>query len=110
MELHEAIALAKLAAAASPGRPATSVIHDTPDARLVLFRLAPSQSVAVHKSTSTVVLVVLSGTGYVTGDGNDREVLEGDVAVFAPGEPHGMTAPVEEMVLLTIIAPRPGAR
>lgn len=109
MQLHDAIALARLAVAASPSRPATAVIHDSPDARLVLFRISPSQSVSVHTSPSTVVLTVLSGNGFVTGGTEEREVTAGDVVTFDPKEPHGMRSATDELLLLATIAPRPGS-
>ena len=110
MQLHDAVASAKLARAAHPQRPATAVIHDTPDARLVVFRISPSQSVAVHTSPSTVVLTVLAGSGVISGENAQEAVTVGDVVTFAPREPHGMTAPVEEMIVLATITPRPGER
>lgn len=108
MQLHDAIALARLAVSASPTRPATAVIHDSPDARLVLFRIAPSQAVAVHTSPSSVILSVLAGEGFVTGEQGDQEVRAGDVVTFAPKEPHGMRATMTELLILAVIAPRPG--
>jgi quercetin dioxygenase-like cupin family protein len=109
MHVHDAIALARLAPA-NANRPATSVIHDTPDARLVLFRLAPSQAVAVHTSPSTVILTVLSGSGLLTGGANDQDITQGDVVTVEPSEPHGMRAVTEELVILATITPRPGTR
>ena len=109
MQVHDAIALARLAAAPAT-RPATSVIHDTPDARLVLFRIGPSQAVSVHTSPSTVILTVLSGSGVLTGGPAEHEITAGDVVTIEPGEPHGMRAPVEELVVMATIAPQPGTR
>jgi quercetin dioxygenase-like cupin family protein len=109
MHVHDAIALARLAPA-NGNRPATSVIHDSDDARLVLFRIAPSQSVAVHTSPSTVVLTVLAGSGLVTGGTKDEEITAGDVVTYGPTEPHGMRAVTEELVILATITPRPGTR
>jgi quercetin dioxygenase-like cupin family protein len=109
MHVHDAIALARLAPA-SATRPATSVIHDSADARLVLFRIAPSQAVAVHTSPSTVILTVLAGSGLLTGGEADQEINEGDVVTVEPSEKHGMRAVTEELVILATISPRPGAR
>lgn len=108
MHVHDAIALARLATGPAT-RPATSVIHDTADARLVLFRIAPSQAVSVHTTPSTVVLTVLSGSGMVTG-ALEEEVRAGDVVTVEPGEPHGMRAVTEELVILAALTPRPGSR
>jgi quercetin dioxygenase-like cupin family protein len=109
MHVHDAIALARLAPAHA-NRPAMSVIHDTEDARLVMFRIAPSQAVAVHKSPSTVILTVLAGSGLLTGGAGDQEITTGDVVTVEPSEPHGMRAVTEELVIMATIAPRPGSR
>jgi quercetin dioxygenase-like cupin family protein len=98
------------AVTANPTRPATSVICDLPDARLVVFRIAPGQAVAPHSNASTVILTVLAGTGIVTGGDAESSVSAGSVVVYEPNERHGMRAVDEELVLLATIAPRPGAR
>lgn len=101
---------AEEAVAAHPGRPAISVMHDSPDARLVTFRIEPGQRVPPHTSVSTVILTVLSGSGTVTGGDEERAVVAGDVVAYEPGEMHGMEAGDETLMILATIAPRPGSR
>ncbi len=105
---------AREAVAANPTRPATAIVHDGPDARLVVFRLAPGQAVAPHRSPSTVQLAVLEGSGTLSGeeDGakSERPCVAGDVVLYAPNELHGMRATDGELLLLATITPRPGAR
>jgi quercetin dioxygenase-like cupin family protein len=105
---------ARTAVAANPARPAMAILHDSPDARLVVFRLAPGQAVAPHRSASTVQLEVLEGTGVLSGerDGTsaDRACVAGDVVVYTPNELHGMRAGDGELLLLATITPRPDAR
>jgi len=110
VSLLEPAAAARAAVAAHADRPATALLHDAPDVRLVVFRIAPGQAVAVHTSASTVMLQVVSGAGMVTGAGGEREVRAGQVVVYEPNEPHSMQARDEELVLLAAIAPRPGGR
>lgn len=100
------------AGAVSPraDRPATTLLHDSPDARLVAFRIAPGQAVPAHTNPSTVVLTVVAGSGFVSGGDGERAVRAGDVAAYEPNEEHSMRAVDEELVLLATIAPRPGAR
>lgn len=105
---------ARGAVAANADRPATAILHDSEDARLVVFRLAPGQHVAPHSSTSTVALLVLGGSGQLSG-GDDaypltRDVKAGDMVIYLPKELHGMRALDEELLLLATITPRPGAR
>jgi quercetin dioxygenase-like cupin family protein len=110
MKTYETSALAAGATAAQPTRPATLIMHDSPDARLVLFRLEPGQAVAPHRNASTVILTVLAGTGTVSGPDSERTVRPGDVVTYDPDELHGMRSDAERFVLLATIAPRPGAR
>ena len=110
MKVHELSALAARAVSANPTRPATAVVHDSPDARVVLFRIETGQQVAVHTNASSVLLTVLSGSGIVSGAEGEQSVKAGDLVAYAPNEPHGMRAPSERLVIAATIAPRPGGR
>ncbi len=98
------------AVTANPNRPATAVVHDTDDARLIVFRLSPGQLVPPHRNGSTVTLTVVSGHGFIAGEGEERDVAPGETVIFAPNELHGMRATTEQLVLLATITPRPGSR
>ena len=101
---------ARDAIASSPSRPATATLLDMPDARLVVFRIQPGQSVAPHHSASTVSLTILDGEGIVLGKEGERPCRAGDVVVYEPGETHGMRAVDQTLKLFAMIAPRPGER
>jgi quercetin dioxygenase-like cupin family protein len=105
---------AREAVAVHADRPATAIVHDAPDVRLVVFRLAPGQRVPLHRSASTVQLTVLDGGGILTGEAHgapvDAVCATGDVVVYAPNEQHGMRAVSDELLLLATITPRPGSR
>jgi len=103
-------AAAREAVAASSARPATAILLDTPDVRLVVFRIAPGQAVAPHRNASTVMLTVLEGAGILSGGDAERQCRAGDVVVYEPSEMHGMRATDTELLLLAIITPRPGER
>ena len=104
-------AAARAAVSTNPARPATAIVHDSPDARLVVFRLAPGQVVAPHRSGSTVLLEVLDGAGTLSGEGDERACRAGDAVLYAPNELHGMRAgDGDELLLLATITPRPGTR
>jgi quercetin dioxygenase-like cupin family protein len=106
-----ALDAARAAVASNPLRPATAVIHDSPDARLVVFRIAPGQQVPPHHNQSTVVLQVLEGSGVLSGaNGVEQSCVAGDVVTYEPGEEHGMKATAEELLLLATISPRPASR
>src|SRR5512138_3258516 len=109
MKLYDARAAAADAVANHPDRPATALLHDSADARVVMFRIEPGQEVPVHTSTSTVLLVIVAGTGTVAGADGVRRVGVGDIVAYDPQEPHGMRADGERLVIAAIIAPRPGS-
>ena len=107
MKIYNAPTLAAAADAATGGRPATALLHDCGDARVVLFRLEPGQVVPVHTSSSTVLLTIISGSGTVSGEDGQCAVKPGDIVVYAEGEPHGMQAAGEQFIIAAVIAPRP---
>lgn len=108
MKLLDPLAAARAAVSANPSRSATAVVLDTPDARLVVFRIAPGQEVPPHTSPSTVLLTVLAGRGTIAGADEERECRAGDLVAYEPGELHSMRATGEELLLLATITPRPG--
>ena len=114
MKRFDPLTAARRAVANRPDRPATAIVHDSPDVRLVVFRLAPGQTVAPHRSTSSVQLTVLKGEGILTGESDtggtsDQVCTAGDVVVYLPNELHGMRAAGEQdLMLLATITPRPG--
>jgi len=107
VKVYDATAIAATATSANAARPATALVHDSPDARVVLFRLEPGQEVAVHTSASTVLLTIISGSGTVTGAEGERAVKSGDIVAYEAQEPHGMRAGAERLVIAAVIAPRP---
>lgn len=109
MKVHHAPELAAAAVTANAARPATALIHDSADARVVLFRIEPGQQVARHTSSSTVLLIVISGAGVVSGATGDSAVRTGDIIAYDIDEPHAMRAYEQPLVLAAVIAPRPTA-
>lgn len=107
--LEPAVAAAG-AKSANPTRPATAMLHDSADARLVVFRIEPGQAVAPHQSPSTVTLSVLAGPALLSGGDGERRCETGALVVYAPGELHGMRALDATVLLLATITPRPGKR
>ena len=110
MKVLSALTAAQEAVSAQASRPATALLHDVPDARVVVFRIEPGQEVAPHTSSSTVLLSVVAGNGTVSGASGESQVQPGDLVSYDTGELHGMRAGSETLVLMAIITPRPGAR
>jgi hypothetical protein len=99
MKTYDPTVVALKAEAKRFGRPAIVVMHDSPDVRLIIFRVGVGQS-----------LHVVSGCGLVSGVGGERAVHAGEVLAYQHGETHGVRAITEELVLFAIIAPRPSSR
>ena len=110
MRVLSALTAGRQAVSAQPSRPATALMHDVPDARVVVFRIEAGQEVAPHTSTSTVLLAIIEGSGTVSGASGESTVRAGDLVTYEVGELHGMKAGSERLVLVAIITPRPGAR
>jgi quercetin dioxygenase-like cupin family protein len=100
----------ELAVRATSSRPATAIVHDVPDVRMLVFRIAPGQSVPLHTNAATVILTVLEGHGRIAGADGEQPVTAGNVIAFAPHEPHGMRAIDTEFTLVATISPNPSAR
>ena len=110
MTPYDLCAVAAGAVSQRPGRPATAIVHDSADTRLVVFRLAPGEEVAPHTSPSTVILTVVEGQGAFLGPDRQQSVTPGMLVAYEPNELHGMRATTEPLVVLATIAPRPGTR
>ena len=114
MHLYDVLTIADKAASGNRDKPATAIVSDSAAARVIVFRIDPGQAVALHKSTSTVMLTVLRGNGIISGpiDGtvSDHEANIGTVIAYEPGELHGMRAVSGTFVVMATITPRPGAR
>jgi quercetin dioxygenase-like cupin family protein len=109
MKKIDPVSQARSAVASNPTRPATAVIHDSPEMRLVVFRIGVAQQVAVHTSKSRVMLQVLEGSGVLVAGDSEFDCAKGDVVVYEPGERHGMKSIDKELLLLATITPRPGS-
>ena len=114
MKLLAPLEAARGAVTLNAEKPATAILLETPDVRIVVFRLKPGHVVPSHRSTSTVMLSVLAGTGVLSGEENgapcERACTAGDVIAYAPDELHAMRATNHELLLLATITPRPGSR
>lgn len=89
-------------------RPATHLLHDEPNLRVVAFRLLEGQEVPAHRSESSVMLTVTEGEGLFRGDEGEVLLCTGEAVVYAPGEMHSIAARGGPLRFLAIIAPRPG--
>ena len=112
MQISNALKLADEAVPPNADRASTSILYDSDDARIVVFRIDAGQTVSLHKSDSTVVLTVVRGAGFISGpvDGvvTEQQVGAGIIAAYEPGELHGMRADSGTLVIIATIAPRPG--
>lgn len=90
-------------------RPATHLLHDEPNMRVVGFRLLEGQEVPAHRSDSSVLLTVTEGEGLFRGaDGEEVLLAAGEMVAYAPGETHSIAARGGPLRFVAVIAPRPG--
>lgn len=88
-------------------RHASAMLHDEPNFRVAAFTLAPHQEVAVHTSTSSVLVTVVRGCGLLEGAEGRIPVQAGETVAYAPNEPHGMQAGKHGMEFVAVIVPGP---
>lgn len=86
---------------------ASAVVHDEANLRVVAFHLRPGQRVPPHRSASTVLVRVVSGSGVFRGEGAERLMHPGESAVFAPDEYHAIEAGADPLHFLAYITPGP---
>jgi quercetin dioxygenase-like cupin family protein len=89
-------------------RPASALLHDDANARIVAFRLLPGQEIPPHRSTSTVIVQVTEGSGTFQGEDGEAVLRAGESATYLPNELHAIIAGTEPLRFIAIIAPRPG--
>lgn len=89
-------------------RPATEILHDEPNVRVIAFHLLPGQKIPPHKNNSTVLVQVVSGSGRFHGAESDAWLSEGQGALYEPGEMHAIEAGAAPLRFLAILSPRPG--
>ena len=92
---------------ANADRPATRLLHDEPNVRVVAFHLQPGQLVKAHSSPSTVLLQVVEGEGEFEGDGGEVRLGPGEAVVYAPGEVHAIRAVEHALRFVATITPGP---
>jgi quercetin dioxygenase-like cupin family protein len=85
--------------------PTVSLLHDSPDVRVVLFEFGPGAAMPLHSIPSSVTLTVVHGSGVVTCLGEPRGLSAGRSVAFAPHEAHGIEAEGEAFAVLATIAP-----
>jgi quercetin dioxygenase-like cupin family protein len=88
-------------------RPATEILHDEADTRVVAFHLLPGQQIPPHRSRSTVMVQVTAGSGTFHGDDGGVRLGMGESAIFSPNEVHAIDAGDEPLRFIAILTPRP---
>src|SRR5665213_3489551 len=108
MQISNSLEIAGRAVSANPDRASTAMLHDSDDARIVIFRIDAGQAVPLHTSDSTVILTVGSGSGLMSGSvdgvGGEHQASAGTSAPSAPGEWGGMGAETGTLVIIATIA------
>ncbi len=88
-------------------RPASALLHDEANVRVVAFALEPGQIVPPHSSASTVMVHVRRGGGRFLGAGDAARLAAGESAIYQAAETHSIEAGSEGVEFLAIISPGP---
>jgi quercetin dioxygenase-like cupin family protein len=72
--------------------------------RLVLVAMAQGNEIGTHQADSPMTLHLLEGDISYKADGATRQLREGDVLFFGPGDAHDMHANRPSALLLTLSA------
>ena len=87
-------------------RPASELLFDSDDVRIVRFSLKAGQEIKPHTSTSSVGMLIVSGSGTIGVGDETISGGPGTLAVCPKNVSHGFVAKTD-MVLTAFIAPRP---
>ena len=87
--------------------PTVSILHDAPEARVVLFSFQPGDGIPLHRTPSSVTLRVLRGHGFVTRVAGQSAIWEGTKLAVEPHEPYALRAEREPLTVLATITPSP---
>ena len=110
----------------NPDRPATQLLHDEPNTRIVAFNLLPGQvgNACLYGATGGRSFIagmvgqrfavrnsgahtVVEGTGDFTGDDGEVRLQAGEAVVYSPGEVHAIRAIEHSLRFIAVITPRP---
>ena len=90
--------------------PTVAILHDSPDARVVLFTFRPGDRIPLHRTPSSVTLRVLRGRGVVTRVAGQSTIWEGTKLAVEPHEAYSLRADREPLTVLATITPSPRGR
>ena len=83
-------------------------VYNTPDfdtpLRFVIYcEIDPGNSIGYHRhGANEEVYVILEGTGWMTVNGEAREVVPGDVLLNKPGWEHGLENRTEDILKILV--------
>ena len=90
--------------------PTVSILHESPEARVVLFSFRPGDGIPLHRTPSSVTLRVLRGRGLVTRVAGQSAIWEGTKLAVEPHEAYALRAEREPLTVLATITPSPRGR
>lgn len=81
----------------------SKTILDKAAGSITLFAFDKGQKLSEHTSPYDAVVQVLDGTAQITIDGNDKDVLSGEIIIMPANIPHSVTAEEKFKMLLIMI-------
>lgn len=89
-----------------PARLRPTLLHNSPQMRVMLFGFQPGQEMSPHSAPSEICFHILEGEGTILIGKEEQAVAAGQVVFCPPGVPHGIKAR-QRMAVLAVIAPSP---
>lgn len=90
----------------SPSHMSHRRIFETPELLINLFGFKTGQVLPDHKTSSTAVIQILTGSMTVTANGHDHQLTAGETITLEPHQPHSLRAHTDSVVQL-ILTPHP---
>jgi len=81
----------------------SKTILDKAAGSITLFAFDKGQKLSEHTSPYDAVVQVLDGTAQITIDGNNKDVLSGEIIIMPANIPHSVTANEKFKMLLIMI-------
>ncbi len=81
----------------------SKTILDKDAGSITLFAFDKGQKLSEHTSPYDAVVQVLDGTAQITIDGNNKDVLSGEIIIMPANIPHSVTANEKFKMLLIMI-------
>lgn len=104
IELAQVVTL-KDEVAYATGQVVSKTLAQNDHVSVTLFSFGAGEEIASHRAGGDAFVTALDGTGVITIDGTDHELVEGQSVVMPLGHPHAIRAATDFKMLLVVVYP-----